>query len=131
MYTNIRMLRIANNEIFEAITTLVSRRAASLENKHPAIHGLDVVITEPHRRNQSGRKHDILLSASVDHRGIVAVRGQEPQGEFDNPLAAVDHAFDMLENRLRHQERSMSRPRRPGHLEEQQLDAPIPLGADL
>ncbi len=109
MFTNIRMLHIQSGTHYEQITNLVNRRSGSLEGRFPAIHGLDVVITEPNKRTQSGRKHDVLLAASVDHRGIVAVHGQEPHGDFDSPLAAVDHAFDMLENRLRHQERSQHR----------------------
>jgi ribosome-associated translation inhibitor RaiA len=119
MYVNIRMLHIDGNEIFENMTRLVDRRSIRLGEKYPEIHGLDVVITEPHRRSQSGRRHDVLLSVSVDRRGVVTVHGQEPQGEFDNPLAAVDHAFDMLENRLRHAKRVHRRSPRATINEEQ------------
>ena len=112
MMTNVRMLHVSDNETFETIATLVSRRTASLEDKYPEIHGLDAVIAEPHKRTRSGRKHDVRLSVSVDHRGVIAVHGQEPRGEFDNPLSAVDHAFDMLENRILHTTRERAHPRR-------------------
>jgi hypothetical protein len=63
-------------------------------------------------------KVGMALSALVDHRGIVAVHGQEPHGEFDNPLAAVDHSFDILENRMNHTGRLRSLSKRSQGAEE-------------
>ncbi|MDB4941583.1 MAG: hypothetical protein JWP97_1117 [Labilithrix sp.] len=83
----------------DAIEARIRERAAKLDELFGKITSCRVVIEEPHRRHQNGRKFRCRIDLLVPNAELVAENAEESAARED-PYAAVDEAFGEIVRQL-------------------------------
>lgn len=83
----------------DALESIVEQKVGKLRALYDKIDRISVLIDEPHRHHNQGRRFHVLVTLHVPGDELVVSR-DTPKGENEDPFFAVTHAFELARRQL-------------------------------